>query len=76
MLVYKLVLKTCFLCFEVYIQNMMIRKNDKPQETITYGIHDTTIGQVVVAESCKGVCWLGFMCQKKMVPIRAMALPA
>ncbi len=30
-------------------------------EKITYGLHDTPIGQVVVAQSCKGICWLGFM---------------
>ena len=33
-------------------------------ESITYGIHDTPIGQIVVAESSKGICWLGFMVSK------------
>ena len=30
-------------------------------EIITYGLHDTPLGQIVVAQSCKGLCWLGFM---------------
>ena len=30
-------------------------------ETITYGLHDTPLGQIVIAQSCKGLCWLGFM---------------
>ena len=33
----------------------------KTGEKITYGLHDTPLGQIVVAESCKGICWLGFM---------------
>ncbi len=31
------------------------------QETITYGLHDTPLGKIVIAQSCKGLCWLGFM---------------
>ena len=34
-------------------------------EKITYGLHDTPLGQVVIAQSCKGLCWLGFMVSKK-----------
>ncbi len=34
-------------------------------EKITYGLHDTPLGQVVVAQSCKGLCWLGFMVSKE-----------
>ncbi len=34
-------------------------------ETITYGIHDTPLGEVVIAQSCKGICWLGFMVSKE-----------
>lgn len=34
-------------------------------EKITYGIHDTPLGQVVIAQSCKGLCWLGFMVGKE-----------
>ncbi|CAG0911174.1 unnamed protein product, partial [Cyprideis torosa] len=34
-------------------------------EKITYGLHDTPIGQIVVAQSCKGICWLGFMVSKE-----------
>lgn len=34
-------------------------------EKITYGLHDTPIGQIVVAQSCKGICWLGFMVGKE-----------
>lgn len=30
-------------------------------ETITYGLHDTPLGQIVIAQSSKGLCWLGFM---------------
>lgn len=30
-------------------------------EKITYGLHDTPLGQIIVAQSCKGLCWLGFM---------------
>jgi len=30
-------------------------------EVIVYGIHCTEIGEVVVAQSDKGLCWLGFM---------------
>ena len=33
-------------------------------EKITYGLHDTPLGQVVIAESSKGICWLGFMVNK------------
>ena len=43
---------------------MLIRNSKKQSETITYGIHETPIGQIVVAESCKGICWLGFMVSK------------
>jgi AraC family transcriptional regulator of adaptative response/methylated-DNA-[protein]-cysteine methyltransferase len=32
-------------------------------ETITYGLHDTPLGQIIVAQSDKGLCWLGFMVQ-------------
>lgn len=31
------------------------------RETITYGIHSTVIGKVVLARSKRGLCWLGFM---------------
>ena len=31
------------------------------KEYITYGIHDSEIGKVVLAFSAKGLCWLGFM---------------
>ena len=31
------------------------------REIITYGIHNTVIGKVVLAQSEKGLCWLGFM---------------
>ena len=31
------------------------------QEKIVYGIHKTVIGDVVIAQSQKGLCWLGFM---------------
>lgn len=34
-------------------------------EEITYGIHDTRLGQVVIAQSSCGVCWLGFMVSKE-----------
>lgn len=30
-------------------------------EIITYGLHSTPLGQIVIAQSNKGVCWLGFM---------------
>ena len=30
-------------------------------EKITYGLHDTPLGQIVIAQSGKGLCWLGFM---------------
>lgn len=33
-------------------------------EKITYGLHDTPLGQMVVAHSTKGLCWLGFMVSK------------
>lgn len=32
-------------------------------EKITYGLHDTPLGQIIVAQSDKGLCWLGFMVQ-------------
>jgi len=31
------------------------------RERIIYGIHDTDIGKVILAQSTQGVCWLGFM---------------
>lgn len=34
-------------------------------EKITYGLHDTPLGEIVIAESSKGLCWLGFMVQKE-----------
>ena len=34
-------------------------------ERITYGLHDTPLGEMVVAQSTKGLCWLGFMVSKK-----------
>lgn len=34
-------------------------------EKITYGLHETPIGQIIVAQSCKGICWLGFMVTKE-----------
>ncbi|HPD83163.1 MAG: methylated-DNA--[protein]-cysteine S-methyltransferase [Alphaproteobacteria bacterium] len=34
-------------------------------EKITYGLHDTPLGQIVIAQSCKGLCWLGFMVSKE-----------
>ena len=30
-------------------------------EKITYGLHDSPLGEIVIAESDKGLCWLGFM---------------
>ena len=33
------------------------------REVITYGIHKTIIGEVVIAQSEGGLCWLGFMVQ-------------
>ncbi|HPF78795.1 MAG TPA: methylated-DNA--[protein]-cysteine S-methyltransferase [Alphaproteobacteria bacterium] len=33
-------------------------------EKITYGLHDTPLGQIVIAESSNGLCWLGFMVAK------------
>lgn len=30
-------------------------------ETISYGVHNTPLGRVVLARSTKGLCWLGFM---------------
>ncbi len=37
----------------------------KISDKIIYGLHDTLIGQIVVAQSDKGVCWLGFMVSKE-----------
>lgn len=34
-------------------------------ETITYGLHETPLGQIVIAESSNGLCWLGFMVSKE-----------
>lgn len=34
-------------------------------EKITYGLHDTPLGEIVIAESSKGLCWLGFMVQRE-----------
>ena len=31
------------------------------REVITYGIHSTEIGKVILARSGQGLCWLGFM---------------
>lgn len=42
-----------------------IKFDSKATEKIVYGVHDTPIGQIVVAESSKGVCWLGFMISKE-----------
>lgn len=33
------------------------------QPAITYGIFDTEIGSIVIGESSKGLCWLGWMTQ-------------
>ena len=30
-------------------------------QKITYGIHDTEIGKIVIGQSDKALCWLGFM---------------
>jgi AraC family transcriptional regulator of adaptative response/methylated-DNA-[protein]-cysteine methyltransferase len=30
-------------------------------ESITYGFQDTPLGEIVIAQSAKGVCWIGFM---------------
>ncbi len=30
-------------------------------EIITYGLHETPLGQIIVAHSSNGICWLGFM---------------
>lgn len=35
------------------------------QEVITYGIHDTPLGRIVIAQSGQGLCWLGFMMTKE-----------
>ncbi len=43
----------------------MTKISPQNEETITYGLHETPIGQIVVAQSCKGVCWLGFMVTKE-----------
>lgn len=37
----------------------------KISEKIVYGLHDTPIGEIVVAQSSKGICWLGFMVRKE-----------
>lgn len=34
-------------------------------ETIFYGIHDCELGRIVIAQSDKGLCWLGFMVTKE-----------
>jgi AraC family transcriptional regulator of adaptative response/methylated-DNA-[protein]-cysteine methyltransferase len=34
-------------------------------EKITYGVHATPLGEVVIAQSTKGLCWLGFMCGRE-----------
>lgn len=31
------------------------------QNIITYGIFDTDIGQIIISQSDKGLCWLGWM---------------
>ncbi|NCO03543.1 MAG: methylated-DNA--[protein]-cysteine S-methyltransferase [Alphaproteobacteria bacterium] len=30
-------------------------------QKITYGIHDTALGQIVIGQAEQGLCWLGFM---------------
>jgi len=42
-----------------------MKKISKKRETITYGLHDTALGQIVIAQSNSGLCWLGFMVSKK-----------
>ena len=37
----------------------------KISDKITYGLHDTPIGQMVIAQSAQGICWLGFMVSKE-----------
>ncbi len=34
---------------------------DDRAEQIDYGVFETRIGEVIIARSCKGLCWLGFM---------------
>lgn len=34
-------------------------------DVITYGLHDMPLGQIVIAQSIKGLCWLGFMVTKE-----------
>lgn len=31
------------------------------EETIIYGMHDTEFGEIVLAKTDRGLCWLGFM---------------
>lgn len=42
-----------------------ITPETRPQETITYGLHDSPLGQIIIAQSTKGLCWLGFMISKE-----------
>ena len=30
-------------------------------QKITYAIHDTELGAIVIGQTVKGLCWLGFM---------------
>lgn len=32
---------------------------------VTYGIHDTELGSIVIGQTDKGLCWLGFMVSKE-----------
>jgi AraC family transcriptional regulator of adaptative response/methylated-DNA-[protein]-cysteine methyltransferase len=32
---------------------------------VTYGIHDTELGRIVIGQTDRGLCWLGFMVSKK-----------
>ena len=34
-------------------------------QTILYGIHDCELGRIVIGQSDKGLCWLGFMVTKE-----------
>ncbi|MEM6811297.1 MAG: methylated-DNA--[protein]-cysteine S-methyltransferase [Pseudomonadota bacterium] len=34
-------------------------------EKIVYGIHNTRLGDVIIAQSSRGLCWLGFMVSKE-----------
>ncbi|MAZ76983.1 MAG: cysteine methyltransferase [Micavibrio sp.] len=34
-------------------------------QKITYGIHDTELGRIVIGQTDKGLCWLGFMISKE-----------